>query len=104
MLAAVVDAVLDGVQTTRWKATRQTTRWKATRHEEREVHVRQGGTSTLALISLHFPYLLSSVVEPMHVLRFEARTGLELKQSTFQHVVVYVLKSRFKTSSQKSHC
>ena len=27
----VVDAVLDGVQTTRWKATRQTTRWKATR-------------------------------------------------------------------------
>ena len=33
--AAVVDAVLDGVQTTRWQATRQTTRWKATRHEER---------------------------------------------------------------------
>ena len=57
----VVDAVLDGVQTTRWKATRQTTRWKATRHEEREVHVRQGGTSTLALISFHFPFIANFV-------------------------------------------
>ena len=31
----MADAVLDGVQTTRWKATRQTTRWKATRQTMR---------------------------------------------------------------------
>ena len=30
----------------------------AARHEEREVHVRQGGTLTLALISFHFPFLI----------------------------------------------
>ena len=53
----VVDAVLDGVQTTRWKATRQTTRWKATRHEERAVHVRQGGHFSIYLSSPFSPYV-----------------------------------------------
>ena len=34
-IVAELDAVVDGVQTTRWKAMRQTTRWKATRQTTR---------------------------------------------------------------------